>query len=253
MTNSLSTTADRLYILDFGLFEVNEAIRPHDRTIGIPGYLIQAEGKNILVDTGFPAKYAADPDQATAEDGLNVFGRVLRLTEENLPAGQLAKIGLRPSDIDRLVMTHSDIDHVGGIADFPEADIVIGRAQRALARPQYFGGRSPIAWPTTAYHLIKEDTDLCAGVRLLQSAGHAPGHLSLLVHLPLSGHILLTADAISRPAEFHEGFGGAWDEALARESAERLMHIAAETGATIIYGHDPAQWSRLKKAPAFYG
>jgi hypothetical protein len=30
------------------------------------------------------------------------------------------------------------------------------------------------------------------------------------------------------------------------------MKIAAETGAMIIYGHDPEQWKTLRKAPQFY-
>ena len=96
----------RLYILDFGLFQVHE----NGRFIGIPGYLLQTDdGRNILVDTGFPAAYARNAEQATRDDGLGSFGRVVSLTEENLPAGQLGKLGLTKADIDLLVLTHSDI------------------------------------------------------------------------------------------------------------------------------------------------
>jgi len=152
-----------------------------------------------------------------------------------------------------LVMTHTDIDHVGGIADFPQATIVIGQAERALEKPRYFGGRSPIAWPTNVnYQIVAGDTALCPGVALLETPGHSPGHLSLLVRLPQTGVVLLTGDAISRPAEFEEGFGGAWDETRARASAQRLMSIAEREQAMVIYGHDPEQWPTLRKAPEFY-
>jgi N-acyl homoserine lactone hydrolase len=242
-------TVKRLYILDFGLFQVHE----NGRIIGIPGYLIQThDGQNILVDTGFPAKYAEDAEQATREDGLDIFGRVLTLTPDNLPAGQLAKIGLTPADIDTLVMTHSDIDHVGGIGNFPQATLVIHADERAYAQPRYWHGRSPLFWPDNKTQLIREDTDLCPGVTLLSTPGHAPGHLSLLLRLPETGNVLLIADAISRPSELQEGFGGAWNHDLAQASADKLMAIAQAERAFIIYGHDPQQWPTLKKAPEFY-
>lgn len=244
----LAHPAQQLYILDFGLFQVHA----NNRVIGIPGYLIKThDGRHILVDTGFPPKYAANAEQATLEDGLGSFGRVLSLTEENLPPAQLAKIGLELSDIDFLVMTHSDVDHVGAWGDFPQAPLIISRAERTQPKPRYFD-ESPIDWPEANYQLIEGDAVLCAGVALLESPGHSVGHLSLLVNLAETGMVLLTGDAISRPAEFEEGFGGAWDETQARHSAERLRAIADETDAFVIYGHDPEQWPTLRKAPAFY-
>lgn len=243
--------AKRLYVLDYGLFQVNE----NDRIIGLVGYLIQTyDGTNILVDTGFPAWYADDVEKASAADNLHRFGHILQLDHENLPHGQLAQIGLNNEDIDILVMTHTDIDHVGGMNEFPDARFVISRAERELPQPRYFGERSAIPWPSNVEtQLIDEDTDLCAGVRLLCTPGHAPGQLSLLVHLPETGSVLLTGDAISRPAEVDEGFVGAWDPTLAGASAKRLMDIAEQEQAWIVYGHDPVQWDQLKKAPAFYG
>ncbi len=242
--------ARRLYVLDYGLFQVHE----NGRVIGIPGYLIETgDGDHILVDTGFPPPYLGDPAGAGREDGLDAFGRVLRLEARNRPAAQLALVDLRPEDIGRLVLTHGDIDHVGGLADFPGATIVVGQAERALPRPRYFGDRTPLPWPAGAtYRLITRDCTLAPGVALLLTPGHSPGHLSLLVRLPETGPVLLTADAISRPAEMEEGFGGAWDETRARHSAERLLALAAEEQAMIIYGHDPVQWPTLRKAPDYY-
>ncbi len=246
----LSTTVKRLYILDYGLFQVHA----NGRVIGIIGYLIQTQdGHNILVDTGFPAKYANDVEQATLEDRLNEFGRVLSLTHENLPAAQLAKIGLKPEDIDLLVMTHTHIDHVGGIADFPHAPLVISQAERDLDQPLYWGNVRPMEWPDVEYQIVEGDTELRPGVCLFFTPGHAPGQLSLLVNLPETGKVLLTSDAISRPAEIDEKFDTARDPEQAIASAEKLMAIAEQEDAFIIYGHDPAQWETLRKAPEFYG
>lgn len=242
--------SNRLYILDYGLFKVHD----NGRVIGIPGYLIvTGRGEAILVDTGFPKAYADDPGAAALEDGLDGFGSVLELTKDNLPAAQLARLGLNPGDIRYLVVTHGDIDHVGGLADFPQATLVVGRAEVEAGPPRYFGDRRPVGWPGNSdLRLIDEDSELVPGVRLLVTPGHSPGHLSLLVRLA-SGPVVLTADALSRPAELTEGFGGASDPVQAKRSAERLLALARAEGARIIYGHDPAQWPTLPKAPAPYG
>lgn len=241
----------RLYILDFGLFQVHQ----NNRVIGIPGYLIQTtKGNNILVDSGFPDWYADEPIKAGLADGLESFGHCLKLTEENLPAAQLAKIGLASKDITHFILTHSDIDHVGGLHDFPQAQHIMHADERALDKPRYFGAARPLEWPPYPKPtLISEDTELLPGLTLLSTPGHAPGHLSLLLQLPETGPVLLTADAISRPEEVETGiYGGAWDEGKAKESGERLMVVAEAEGAWVVYGHDPEQWGGLKKAPDYY-
>lgn len=240
---------DRLYVLDYGLFKVHA----DGRVIGICGYLVRTDrGGNILIDTGFPAKYADDAEAASREDCLNDFGEVMDLSFVNLPAGQLAMIGLNPADIDVLVMTHTHIDHVGGLADYPNAPLVMGAAERALDRPLYWGDVRPFDWPDVETVCVEGDADLCEGIRVLETPGHSPGHISLLVTLPETGPVLLTADAISRPAELDERFAGSWNEDLARRSGDRLMALAREIGATIIYGHCPVQWPDLRKAPEFF-
>ena len=238
-----------LAVLDYGLFQVHA----NGRIIGIVGFVIRTDKDEvILIDTGFPAKYAQDPSRASAEDGLGSFGKVLTLTRHNLPAGQLALLDLTPSNIDLLILTHSHIDHVGGIADFPRAPILLSRAEHDLAAPLYFGKTQPMIWPDRSYVPVDTDCDLGPGLRLLVVPGHVAGQLALWVDLPMTGPVLLVSDAISRPAEITERFDTADDPQAAIASAKRLMDLAADTGAMVIYGHCPAQWPSLKKAPALY-
>lgn len=245
----LKGTPTRLAVLDYGLFQVHE----NGRIIGICGYLIQTTaGENILIDTGFPAKYATDAVAATQEDELGAFGQVLSLSSENLAPAQLALLGLAPSDISLMVQSHTHIDHVGFMDAFPQAPIVIAKAERALPRPLYWSGKQAMEWPEADYHLIEGDCKLGTGFEVLLVPGHAPGQLAFVIELPATGTVLLTSDAISRPSEFDTKFAGAWDAGLARHHATRLLERAAQDRATIIYGHSPEQWPTLRKAPEWY-
>ena len=41
-------------------------------------------------------------------------------------------------------------------------------------------------------------------------------------------------------------------EAVAKESAKKLLALADEKDAMMVYGHDSDQWRTLRKAPAAY-
>ncbi len=239
----------RLAILDYGLFEVHSG----PRTIGICGYVIETDAHEVvLIDTGFPAKYVHDAHAATEEDELGCFGRVLALGPENLPEAQLAMLGYAKSDVTLMIQSHTHIDHIGDMAGYPQAPILIANAERALPRPLYWSGKQPLDWPDADYRLVTEDVSIGPGFEVLLCPGHAPGQLAFFIALPHTGWVLLTSDAISRASEIDEKFAGSWDEALAIHHGTRLMDLAAERDAMVIYGHSPEQWPDLKKAPSWF-
>ena len=136
----------RLAILDYGLFEIYQ----NGRQIGIQGYLIQTADRNILVDTGFHADYTADPFGVALSDGLGKFGRLLDYRADQNPHDQLALLGLTNIDITDLVITHGHVDHVGRIAEFPNARLWVSQRERSLPTPSYWDGRSRVQWPAIA-------------------------------------------------------------------------------------------------------
>lgn len=236
----------RLTILDLGRFEV----RGGERVIGIPAYLMETDrGARILFDTGFPPDYLTDADRPD-RDGLPAFGHLVDYGPHQTATGALSALGLAPADIALTILSHGHVDHVGALPLFAHAPIVMTARERADPRPSYFGAARPMAWPTARYILIDGDTPVCHGLTLIPTPGHTPGHLSAILDLPNTGPVILAADAINRASEPAEGFPDAQDPALAQASAKRLLSLAPD--ALVIYGHDPAQWHGLRKAPARY-
>jgi N-acyl homoserine lactone hydrolase len=226
----------RLYLMQVGIIpNVN---------VPIVSYLIQtADGRNILIDSGLPDIL---PEGAPPV----VMG-------ETVPQ-QLAKIGVTPADIDQLIITHFDMDHVGRIDEFTSAPWILQKAHHDHAQTSARLGRAKHLWdqPLEQYSFVEGDTVLSPGIELIATDGHVRGHQSVLVRLPETGAVLLTIDAIQRqelfvpdrpPAPSDE------DEVAVKVTARKLLDIAArENVALTIFGHDPDQWPTLKKLPEFY-
>ena len=91
---------------------------------------------------------------------------------------------------------------------------------------------------------------------MIETSGHAPGHQSVLVHLPQTGKVLLAIDAVVLQRLFTLD-RRAWpiddneDQLLA--STQKLQELVErEHVALVIFGHDGEQWQTLKKAPMYY-
>ncbi|MCA1666805.1 MAG: N-acyl homoserine lactonase family protein [Thermomicrobia bacterium] len=217
----------------------------------VPTYLIQTDdGVNVLVDTGFSSEMIA----AARETGHYIRDAV-PVTE------QIAALGLMPDDIHYLIATHLDPDHAGQHDAFPNAEIVIQRAQYRVAKEgtdrRYEMNRAHWDAPGLRYRLVDGDTELLPGIALIETSGHVPGHQSVLVRLPETGPVLLTIDAINhagqRDPETRTVAGYDTDAASTRASTRKLRDLAAREGVRLmIYGHDRKQWPTLKKAPAYY-
>ena len=234
----------RLYLLPIGGGEMSANPRV---SMVVGAYLVQmSDGRNVLIDTGYPP-------------GWQTRGPFSFLTIESDVVRELAKLGLQPGDIDILLTTHFDPDHIGFNDAFPQAEIVAHREawEQALAGQRY-SGMTRQRWnaPGLQYRLIDDEGELLPGFDLISTPGHAPGHLSVLLHLPQTGKVLLAIDAISmasdNTADREMTFMDFNLEDL-RASTVKLQEIAArEQPALLIFGHDGNQWETLKTAPAYY-
>jgi N-acyl homoserine lactone hydrolase len=104
--------------------------------------------------------------------------------------------------------------------------------------------------------LIDGGTEILPGLTLIETSGHAPGHQSMLVHLPRTGPVLLAIDAVAmqrlftpeRQAQPHDD-----DEDQLRASTRKLLDLVERERVTlVVFGHDGQQWQTLKRAPDYY-
>ena len=242
MTNA--PTPQRLYLFQLGTTSIPLPNGTLEMSSG--AYLVQmSDGQHILIDTGLPAGYTA-PGTPPADNPKNVLEH-------------LADLNLSPDDINVLIVTHFDIDHIGYNDSFPKAELVVQRAHYELARgghPRFASGREHWGHPALHYRLVDGDTELFSGLTLLETPGHAPFHQSVLVRLPHTGPVLLAIDAVVMERLFTAD-RTVWpmddNEEQLRASTKKLLDVVAHENVTLtVFGHDDLQWRTLKKSPDFY-
>ncbi|HLZ57216.1 MAG TPA: N-acyl homoserine lactonase family protein [Ktedonosporobacter sp.] len=235
-----TSTPQRLYLIQIAARSAPEATWP----VPYPCYLVQmSDGKNILIDTGFPKDLPPRPE-------LELRKNVVE---------QLALLDLQPDDIDILICTHFDLDHCGHHEDFPKTEHIVQRQHYEVAReghPRYGTARAHWDHPALHYRLVDGDTELLPGLTLIETDGHAPGHQSVLVRLPETGLVLLTIDAVANQGFFKpDRQAGPMDvdgEKAIVSTRKLLALVQREQVALTIFGHDGAQWATLKKLPEYY-
>jgi len=85
----------------------------------------------VLVDTGFGTRDIA------GQSGLTRSFRAFAgpaLAHGETAIAQVEALGYAPTDVRHIVITHLDLDHAGGLADFPHAKVHVHAREHAAAR-----------------------------------------------------------------------------------------------------------------------
>src|SRR5215471_16452520 len=88
--------------------------------------LIETSNGLTLVDSGFGMDDIADPARR--------IGPARHLTRPALnpaetAARQVERLGFRRDDVRHIILTHLDVDHTGGLSDFPQAEVHVTTAE----------------------------------------------------------------------------------------------------------------------------
>jgi len=237
--------------------------------------LIETDGAGlVLVDTGFGLHDIDDPGTR-----LGPSRHLIRpvLDEAETAVRQVEALGFAPSDVRNIVLTHADVDHIGGIADFPDArvHVTVGEARAAqtpqtrLERSRYSAAQlshrphlvehSPVAGEAWhGFSAARELTDIAPGIVLVGLPGHTRGHAAVgvdagdrwILHAgdAFYDHRQLSGTDRVPPALLLTERVCAHDWSLVQRNHERLAELwrAADPALLLVNAHDPALLGRAR-------
>ena len=155
---------------------------------GIVAHCLLVEGADglVLCETGFGTDDVADP----ARLGLpfRAFVRP-RPARAETAIERIRALGLDPADVRHIVVTHLDVDHAGGLGDFPDAEVHVHESEHAAAMNPSLRERERYREPQWAHgprwKLHGPGGDRWHG---LESVRVLPGVEPEIVLVPLAGH-----------------------------------------------------------------
>lgn len=258
----------KLYIFHTGKVRVDRAIplrernplavtglfRGKDKQMILPvsAYLIMHPKGNVLIDTGWDTKYAAERPH-------ELWGMVDKISAPIISADEgidskLKTVGLCPADIDHLFISHMDFDHASGLR-LVQSIKDIRTAEEEWRACNRFSLRYVDTWTdicnvkTFAYQQssigpVGRSYDVFHDGTLLLV--HTPGHSYGLFSVMIKGkddYIVLGNDAAYLPESFseHKIPGFTVNRTLAGKSLDWLISCKRDPACMGVYvNHDPA-------------
>lgn len=222
--------------------------------------LIEHENGYILYDTG------SNPNAMNGywPNSLQNAYSFHQKMEQRLEI-QLALCGVRPEEIDTVIVSHMHFDHTGNLHLFQHADIYVPKADFMMAQtevrltndPEVFSGycKGDLDVLVKQYHLVEEGFEIIPGVEIVNLPGHTTGLLGLIVHGQKDGTFIFPMDAVYTMEIFGppaKASGLLFDRELYFKSIETVRRLQKQYHATMIPAHDWDLFQTLRKAPACY-
>jgi glyoxylase-like metal-dependent hydrolase (beta-lactamase superfamily II) len=200
-----------------------------DDVIDLPCYSYAVcDGKRtVIVDTG------PDRDRAAAE-GLEIVGNTTELFVSSLSA-----LLIDPASVDFIVHTHLHHDHMWNDRLFPNAVVYVQETEvRWATGPDtgrfYFGVDELLGSLGGRLHMLDGDVELFPGLSVVVSAGHTPGHQSVIVDTP-GGIVCICGDVVSL-FDNQEVVGPICPD---ERQTEVFLRRARNAGWEMVPSHDP--------------
>jgi glyoxylase-like metal-dependent hydrolase (beta-lactamase superfamily II) len=150
--------------------------------VPVPIWLIEGEDQNILIDTGL-----ADPDETMELQGKYGIDFIARKSKEQDIVTALQAKGLKPEDIDIIILTHLHFDHIGNCELFKNAKFIVQKDEMAIfvSPPKYliFYYReliNKIMSMGDRLDIIDGNLKLTKNIELIKVGGHSPGQMVVM-------------------------------------------------------------------------
>jgi N-acyl homoserine lactone hydrolase len=222
----------------------------------------------ILIDTGL---HPDASDNLRTDFGLRMALLFRNLNPPEVPyEGQLRGLGVEPSEVERVLMTHLHVDHTSGMRLLPKAKFVCTRDEWAAANARGAAGKGYVSEhlpPEPRMELVEfervgephgpfaKTIDLLGdgSIRLISTPGHTPGHMSVLVRVPGDRDVLVVGDAVYTLRSIREEILPLLtvnDALYLRSLRELKVFSEQEPDATLVPSHDPTAWHALRDVSA---
>ena len=233
-----------------------------DWTDWVPTYawLIDHPEGIIVVDTGQGAHLL--------ETGKSLHPYVrwevaFRIDREQEIGPQLRALGLGPRDVKRVVLTHLHMDHDGGLAHFPNSEILVASGE--LKTASGFAGRLrgylPQRWPSwfdpKPLDLVIEPFGPFAASRRLTKAGdvvavgtpgHTADHISVIVQDGGTAYFLAGDTSYNEELMLAGKLDGvSADEQVSGATLDTIRRFTQSRPTVYLPTHDPQADGRLAK------
>lgn len=154
-------------------------------------FLVEVKGRKVLVDAGWSKKVIEQPIKSIGF-GLWFASEPILKEEETLDS-YFRKIGIKVSDIDAVVFTHLDVDHVSGAEDVIEAKRFFASKEEIEAAARFdvrYNKKlwknihlEPLAMAETVEAPFGFECDLFGdgSIKVVYSPGHSKGHVAVIV------------------------------------------------------------------------
>jgi glyoxylase-like metal-dependent hydrolase (beta-lactamase superfamily II) len=190
------------------------------------------DGRVIIVDAGI------GPAESPASSWAPVPGQ--------LPA-ELSAAGIGADEVDTVVLTHLHTDHVGwavdgGAAYFRNANYLLQGTELAELNRINPALADSVIGPLRAtgqLSLVDGERWLAAGLRVVATPGHTPGHQSVKLDAP-DGLVVFTGDLLVHAVQLVEPevrYAHEMDPEVARASRTALLDHLRDSGATLATAH----------------
>jgi len=237
--------------------------------------LLEAPGGLVLVDTGLGTRAVAAAEEWLGRGPLTMLAP--RLDAAETAAAQVRRLGFAVEDVRDIVVTHLDLDHAGGIADFPSARVHVHRREleaalgaRGAAGQRYRAAqwRHAPRWVTheaqggpegrwNGFDAVRPLDERAPDVLLIPLFGHSRGHSGVAVRRDDGSWLLHAGDAYFHEDEMRRVPScppllvavqrlDDVDHATRVANQGRLRALAGAGVATVFCSHDAAELARLQ-------
>jgi glyoxylase-like metal-dependent hydrolase (beta-lactamase superfamily II) len=219
-----------IFRLSLGTLTIPQGVPMGGQTLPVNAYLVRHTQGALLFDTGLGDEFAP------------FDGALAPVTRSSITNSLDA---LDVQDIGAVVNCHLHYDHCGGNPALPGAPVYVQRREFDARNDIGYYIAERVEFPAADLRLLDGECEIAAGMRVVPTPGHTPGHQSLMIQ-DESGPIVLGGQVAYTVAEFENprarparGFLTAWDGAQFLESIESLRALKPRR---LFLAHDDKHW-----------